>query len=69
VIREKFEKLGSIFLAAFSIGLAVVMAADGLEGAQLFGSLVAVLASTALAVTVRVWPRDGEAEVGDSARR
>ncbi|MDE2487063.1 MAG: hypothetical protein KGO51_06670 [Alphaproteobacteria bacterium] len=65
MIREKLEKLGSLFLAVFSLGLAVVMAADGLEGRQLFGSLIAVLASMTLAVTVRAWPRPAKVEVRD----
>lgn len=65
MIREKLEKLGSLFLAVFSLGLAVVMAADGLEGRQLFGSLIAVLASMTLAVTVRVWPRPTKVQVRD----
>jgi len=65
VIRDKFEKLGSIFLAAFSLAFAVVLYADGMEGAQLVGSLLAVLASLALAVTVRVWPDPKRVEARD----
>lgn len=67
MIREKFEKLGSLFLAVFSTGLALVMAADGLERTQLFGSVVAVAASTVLAITVRVWPRPANADLRDEA--
>jgi hypothetical protein len=65
VNREKFEKLGSIFLAVFSMAFALVLYADGMEGAQLLGSVLAVLASLALAVTVRVWPYPQRIELRD----
>jgi hypothetical protein len=65
VNREKFEKLGSIFLAVFSVAFALVLYADGMEGAQLLGSVLAVLASLALAVTVRVWPYPQRIELRD----
>jgi hypothetical protein len=65
VIREKFEKLGSIFLVVFTTGLAVVLAADGMERGQWFGSLLAIVASMTLAVTVRAWPKEVAARIRD----
>jgi len=55
MIPEKAEKLGSIFLAVFAIGLAAVIAADGMEPLQKLGAALAVVASMSLAVAVRVW--------------
>jgi hypothetical protein len=57
MLREKTEKLGSIFLAVFAIGLAILMAADGMQPMQKLGAALAVTASMALAVAVRVWPQ------------
>jgi hypothetical protein len=55
MVPEKAEKLGSIFLATLSIGLAAVMAADGMEPMQRLGAALAVTASMALAAAVRAW--------------
>lgn len=55
--REKTEKLGSLFLAVFSTGLAAQLAASGMEPAQWLGAAAAVLGSMAVAVAVRVWPQ------------
>ena len=60
--REKTEKLGSLFLAVFSAGLAAQLAADGMETAQWLGATAAVLGSVAMAVTVRLWPQPQVAE-------
>jgi hypothetical protein len=57
MIPQKAEKLGSIFLATFATGLAAVIAADGMEPPQKLGAALAVTASAALAVAVRVWPQ------------
>jgi hypothetical protein len=57
MIPEKAEKLGSIFLATFATGLAVVMAVDGMEPMQRLGAAFAVTASMSLAVAVRLWPK------------
>jgi len=57
MIPEKAEKLGSIFLATFAIGLAAVMAADGMEPMQRIGAALAVTASMTLAAAVRLWPK------------
>jgi hypothetical protein len=65
VIREKFEKLGSIFLAVFSTGLAALLAADGMEPAQRYGAALAVFASLTLALTVRAWPKRAAAKARD----
>ncbi|THD78816.1 MAG: hypothetical protein E7812_10605 [Phenylobacterium sp.] len=62
MIRDKFEKLGSIFLVVFSTVLAAVLAADGMEPGQWFGSALAVMASISLALTVRAWPHPVRAE-------
>jgi hypothetical protein len=54
--REKAEKLGSLFLAVFSTGLAAQFATTtGLEPQQWFGAAAAVLGSLSVAVVVRVW--------------
>lgn len=55
--REKAERLGSIFLAVFSTGLAALMAVDGMAPAQKLGALLAIAGSMAVATMVRVWPR------------
>ena len=56
--REKAEKLGSLFLAVFSTGLAVQFATtSGLAPQQWFGAAAAVLGSLSIAVVVRVWPQ------------
>lgn len=65
MVREKFEKLGSIFLMVFSTGLALVLAADGMERSQWFGSALAVAASAALAITVRAWPKPEKVRIED----
>ena len=62
VIRDQFEKLGSIFLVVFSTVFAAVLAADGMEPGQWFGSALAVMASISLALTVRAWPHPAEAQ-------
>ena len=53
--RETIERLGSIFLAVFSTGLALVLASE-MNPVQRFGALVAVSGSLALTVIVRKWP-------------
>lgn len=53
--RETLEKLGTLFLAVFSTGLALLMATD-MAPAQRIGAVVAVAASLGLALLVRVWP-------------
>jgi hypothetical protein len=55
--RAKVEKLGSLFLAVFSVGLSAVLYADGFEPKQWFGATLAIAASLVLAITVRVWPK------------
>lgn len=60
--REKTEKLGSIFLAVFSLGLAAQLAADGMAPGQWLGAAAAVLGSVAMAVAVRMWPQPQTAE-------
>jgi hypothetical protein len=60
--REQAEKLGSLFLAVFSLGLAAVLAADGMAPAQWFGAAAAVLGSLTMAAAVRLWPRPQVAE-------
>jgi hypothetical protein len=55
--REKTEKLGSLFLAVFSTGLAAQLATGGMEADQWFGAAAAVLGSISMAVAVRVWPQ------------
>jgi hypothetical protein len=59
--RETLEKLGSIFLAVFSTGLALVMAAE-MGPAQRIGAIVAVAASLSLAAVVRKWPHPTQAK-------
>jgi hypothetical protein len=60
--REKTEKLGSLFLAVFSVGLATQLAHDGMATTQWLGAAAAVLGSIATAVAVRVWPQPQLAE-------
>ncbi|HKR86685.1 MAG TPA: hypothetical protein VJS38_00770 [Phenylobacterium sp.] len=60
--REKTEKLGSIFLAVFSGGLAAQLAADGMAPGQWLGAAAAVLGSLAMAAAVRLWPQPQAAE-------
>ena len=43
--RERAERLGTLFLAVFSTGLAARFAEDGLAAAQWPGALAAVLGS------------------------
>jgi hypothetical protein len=59
--RETIEKLGSLFLAVFSIGLALVMASQ-MDLSQRIGALVAVSGSLALAALVRKWPHPVKVE-------
>lgn len=55
---DKAEKLGSLFLAVFSVGLTAQLASVGmLHGVQWIGAGLASLGSVAIAVAVRVWPR------------
>lgn len=60
--REKTEKLGSLFLAVFSTGLAAQLATDGMAPGQWAGATAAVLGSIAVAAAVRLWPRPQLAE-------
>jgi hypothetical protein len=54
--RDKTEKLGTLFLAVFSTGLAAQLAAaGGLEPTQWLGAAAATLGSVGIAVAVRVW--------------
>jgi len=57
--RDSIEKLGTIFLAVFSTGLALVLASE-MNPVQRFGALVAVSASLALSVVVRRWPHPAQ---------
>jgi hypothetical protein len=61
--REKIEKLGTLFVAVFSTGLALQLAADGMAPRQWVGALLAVIGSLALALAVRAWPHPAEARV------
>jgi hypothetical protein len=61
--REKTEKLGSLFLAVFSVGFAAQLAHDGMATGQWLGAGAAVLGSIAMAVAVRIWPQPQLAEV------
>ena len=54
---EKAEKLGSLFLAVFSVGYAALLIADGVGPERWPEAIVAVFASVSLAIAVRVWPR------------
>lgn len=55
--RETIEKLGSLFLAVFSTGLALVLAAEMQPFARI-GAMVAIAASLGLALIVRTWPAE-----------
>lgn len=66
--REKTEKLGSLFLAVFSTGLAAQLATGGMETGQWLGAAAAVLGSISMAVAVRLWP-EPEAAPTDVRRR
>jgi glycerol uptake facilitator-like aquaporin len=56
--RVKAEKLGSLFLAIFSTGLAVQLATThGMQPMQWIGAAAAVAGSLGMAVAVRVWPQ------------
>ena len=55
--RDRAEKLGSLFLAVFSTGLAFLLAPD-MSPSQRVGALLAVSASLALTVIVRRWPAE-----------
>jgi hypothetical protein len=59
--RHNAEKLGTLFLAIFSVGLAVQLALDGMAPVQWLGASLAVTGSLALAWTVRAWPQPAEA--------
>ena len=55
MIRDRAEKLGSLFLAVFSTGLALLLGPQ-MTLSQRLGALAAVSASLALTVIVRRWP-------------
>ncbi len=59
--REKIEKLGSLFTAVFSTGLALQLASVGMEPRQWLGAALAVSGSLGLALAVRAWPHPVEA--------
>ncbi len=59
--RHRAEKLGSIFLAVFSSGLAAQLALDGMAPQQWLGAVLAVTGSLALFLTVRAWPQPARA--------
>jgi hypothetical protein len=61
--REKIEKLGSLFTAVFSTGLALQLATVGMEPRQWLGAALAVSGSLALAFAVRAWPNPAEAPI------
>ncbi len=61
MMRHKAEKLGSIFLAVFSIGLSVQLALDGMEPTQWIGATMAVAGSLGLVWAVRAWPHSAGA--------
>jgi len=63
MIRERAEKLATLFLALFSTGLALQMASVGaLHSTAWFGAVIAILGSVGLAVGVRLWPQPTRAE-------
>jgi glycerol uptake facilitator-like aquaporin len=66
--RCKAEKLGTIFLAVFSTGLAAQLALDGMEPLQWIGATVAVSGSLALAWAVRAWPQPARVVQGKPPR-
>jgi len=55
--REKAEKLGSLFLAVFSTGLAAQLASVGMSPTQWLGAAIAVAGSLGVAAAVRLWPQ------------
>ena len=60
--RDKVEKLGTLFLAVFSTGLAAQLASVGaLESTEWLWATVATLGSIAAAVAVRLWPEPAKA--------
>ena len=65
--REKIEKLGSLFVAVFSTGLALQLTSVGMEPGQWLGAALAVTGSLSLAFAVRAWPHPEQARIG--ARR
>jgi hypothetical protein len=60
--REKLEKLGTIFLAVFSTGLAAQFVVDGMSSSQWLGATAAVLGSLSAAAVVRMWPAQAPAK-------
>jgi glycerol uptake facilitator-like aquaporin len=58
--RHMAEKLGSLFLVIFSVGLAAQLALDGMAPVQWIGATIAVAGSLALAWAVRAWPQPAE---------
>jgi hypothetical protein len=61
--REKIEKLGTLFMAIFSGGLALQLATAGMNPVQWVGAGVAVAGSLGLAFAVRRWPEPAKVEV------
>lgn len=62
--REKIEKLGSLFVAVFSTGLAMQLASvGGMEPRQWLGAALAVSGSLGLALAVRAWPHPAEVPI------
>jgi hypothetical protein len=59
--RHQAEKLGTLFLAVFSTGLAGQFALDGMAPLQWIGATLAVTGSLALVWAVRAWPQPAEA--------
>jgi len=55
------ECLGSLFLAAFCVCLAMLSGWAGMDGVQWTGAGVAICGSVGLALAVRRWPRRCEA--------
>ena len=64
MIRDRAEKLGSLFLAVFSTGLALLLAPQ-MTLTQRVGALIAVSASLALTVIVRRWPAAAQVAARD----
>lgn len=65
--RDRIEKLGTLFLAVFSIALSAQLLSTGIleAPAQWAGAVAAVLGSITIAVVVRVWPQPAQAKVQD----
>jgi hypothetical protein len=56
--HDRIEKLGTLFLAVFSTGLALQLATSGaLDSTEWAGAIAASLGSISAAVAVRLWPR------------